>query len=81
MIPEPPKDDSLSGGAIAGAVIGFLCLFALFGLAIYIIMWPPAALKKFLDPQSSGASGSQQAGGFDNPLSGTVDSVEVGYVQ
>ena len=87
----PDDDNSMSGGAIAGAVIGFLVLVALFVGAVVVIVRPPEPLKKYFAPPSAdvtrmsdvGGGGASAVKGFDNPLSGadTAASVEAGYNQ
>ena len=48
---ESAASDDLSGGEIAGVVIGVIALCALFGLAVYAIHKPPEKTKAIFDAE------------------------------
>ena len=69
-LPERPSN-ALSGGAIAGAVIGFIALLALFGLVVFLVFRPPERLQPFLRPRPADGETPVDAHSrsFDNPIS------------
>ena len=69
------SSSGLSGGEIAGTVIGFTCLFALFATAMFVLIRPPDALKPYVLPP-----GPQQQTTYGTPYANTSADGEGGSV-
>ena len=81
---KDPPSNAMTAGEIVAAVFGFIALFALFAVAVIVIMRPPKSLEKYLGPPSANggsSAGTEASRGFDNPLQSQVDAVEGGYNQ